>query len=185
VASITAHDAADPLDPGLPLGAARRALELPDTKLIETLITIPPAAGQLTLRDGRVRRAESDEPGLPGALREALDAVRAELANNPFAAPEAGRLAELGLGTRQLATLVRAGELTRIAEGIYLLPDAEQAAVEVLSGLGEPEFTLSTARQALGTSRRVAVPLLEWLARRGYTRRTPDGNHRLARRTGH
>jgi selenocysteine-specific elongation factor len=48
----------------------------------------------------------------------------------------------------------------------------------VLAGLG-PEFTLSSARQALRTSRRVAVPLLELLARLGHTQRTPDGNHRL------
>lgn len=48
----------------------------------------------------------------------------------------------------------------------------------MLAGLG-PKFTLSAARQALGTSRRVAVPLLELLARTGRTRRTPDGGHRL------
>jgi selenocysteine-specific elongation factor len=51
--------------------------------------------------------------------------------------------------------------------------------VAVLATL-EPEFTLSAARQALGTSRRVAVPLLELLARTGRTVRTPDGRHRLA-----
>ncbi|CAA9441682.1 MAG: Selenocysteine-specific translation elongation factor, partial [uncultured Pseudonocardia sp.] len=48
----------------------------------------------------------------------------------------------------------------------------------VLAGLGG-EFTPSAARQALGTSRRVAVPLLELLARTGRTARTPGGNHRL------
>jgi len=49
-----------------------------------------------------------------------------------------------------------------------------------LAGLGE-EFTLSTARQAWGTTRRVAVPLLELLARTGRTTRTPDGGHRVVR----
>ena len=49
-----------------------------------------------------------------------------------------------------------------------LLPGADDRAVEVLAGLGA-EFTLSAARQALGTSRRVAVPLLELLARTGRT----------------
>jgi selenocysteine-specific elongation factor len=49
----------------------------------------------------------------------------------------------------------------------------------VLAGLG-PEFTLSAARQALGTTRRVAVPLLELLASTGRTVRTPEGGHRLA-----
>jgi selenocysteine-specific elongation factor len=49
----------------------------------------------------------------------------------------------------------------------------------VLAGLGA-EFTLSAARKAMCTSRRVAVPLLELLARHGHTARTPDGGHRLA-----
>jgi selenocysteine-specific elongation factor len=48
----------------------------------------------------------------------------------------------------------------------------------VLATLG-PEFSLSAARQALGTTRRVAVPLLELLARSGRTERTADGGHRL------
>jgi selenocysteine-specific elongation factor len=105
--------------------------------------------------------------------------LRADLELAPFAAPEAGRLAELGLGPRQLASLVRAGELMRVTDGVVLLPGADERAVAVLAGLG-PAFTLSEARQALGTSRRVAVPLLELLARTGRTVRTPDGTHRLA-----
>jgi len=182
VTAVAEHDTADPLEPGLPTGAARRALELPDAKLLDALLRHPPAVGQLVAREGRIRRAGEAATGdaLPAAVREALDAVRAELTASPFAAPDAGRLAELGLGPRQLASLVRAGELVRIADGVYLLPGAERAAVRVLGGLGEPEFTLSAARQALDTSRRVAVPLLERLAKLGLTRRTEDGRHRLA-----
>src|SRR5882757_8527192 len=180
VAAVAEHDAADPLDPGLPLGAARRVLELPDAKLVDVLLRQPPSAGQLVARDGRVHRAGPGD-ALPAGVRRAMDAVRVELTASPFAAPDAGRLAELGLGPRELAGLVRAGELVKVADGVYLLPGAERAAVEVLATLGEPEFTLSAARQALGTSRRVAVPLLERLARLGLTRRTEDGRHRVAR----
>jgi len=180
VAAVAEHDAADPLDPGLPLGAARRVLELPDAKLVDALLRQPPSAGQLVARDGRVHRAGPGD-ALPAEVRRAMDAVRVELTASPFAAPDAGRLAELGLGPRELAGLVRAGELVKVADGVYLLPGAERAAVEVLATLDEPEFTLSAARQALGTSRRVAVPLLERLARLGLTRRTQDGRHRVAR----
>jgi selenocysteine-specific elongation factor len=70
------------------------------------------------------------------------------------------------------------GELLRVADGVVLLPGADEKALAVLAGLG-PEFTLSEARQALGTSRRVAVPLLELLARTGRTARTPSGGHRI------
>jgi selenocysteine-specific elongation factor len=117
--------------------------------------------------------------GLPPAVRKALDELRADLRRAPFQAPEAARLGALGLGPRQLASLVRSGELLRVADGVVLLPGADDRAVELLATLG-PEFTLSAARQALNTTRRVAVPLLELLARTGRTVRTADGGHRLA-----
>jgi selenocysteine-specific elongation factor len=177
-AAVAAHDAADPLDPGLPLEAARRALDLPDARLVEAVLryTGKGSTAALTLRDGRV--AAVADAGLPPALRAALEELRADLQQRPFDAPEAARLATLGLGPRQLASLVRNGELLRVADGVVLLPGADDRAVEVLATLG-PEFTLSAARQALGTSRRVAVPLLELLARTGRTQRTADGGHRL------
>ncbi|MFB9570146.1 SelB C-terminal domain-containing protein, partial [Saccharopolyspora hordei] len=64
---------------------------------------------------------------------------------------------------------------------LVLLPGAEQAALDRLATLPEP-FTLSQARRALGTSRRVAVPLLELLAREGRTERLADGTHRVVPR---
>ena len=51
-----------------------------------------------------------------------------------------------------------------------------------LARLPQP-FTLSEARRALGTTRRVAVPLLEHLDRRGWTRRV-DTAHRTVVRPG-
>ncbi|MCU1627636.1 MAG: selenocysteine-specific translation elongation factor [Pseudonocardia sp.] len=174
-AAVAAHDAADPLDPGLPLEAARRALGLPTARLVEALLRRVDGPG-LVLRDGRV--AADRVAALPERVRSALDALRADLERAPFGAPEAARLAELGLGPRELATLVRAGHLLRVADGVVLLPGADDRAVDLLRGLG-PDFTLSSARQALGTSRRVAVPLLELLAGTGRTARTPSGGHRV------
>jgi selenocysteine-specific elongation factor len=178
-AAVAAHDTDDPLDPGLPTEAARRAVGLPEPRLVEAVLKHSERAGSdtgLVLRDGRVERSAARS--LPPAVRAAMDALRADLERTPFGAPEAARLSELGLGPRQVASLVRTGELMRIADGVVLLPGADKRALEVLSRLG-PEFTLSAARQALGTSRRVAVPLLELLASTGHTVRTPDGGHRL------
>lgn len=182
--AVAAHDAADPVDPGLPLEAARRALDLPDGRLVEVVLrhgtgsAVEGPTAALTLRDGRV--AALAGAGLPPAVRTALDELHADLQVRPFDAPEAARLAALGLGPRQLASLVRNGELLRVADGVVLLPGADDRAVEVLATLG-PEFTLSAARQALATTRRVAVPLLELLARTGRTERTAEGGHRLVR----
>jgi selenocysteine-specific elongation factor len=174
-AAVAAHDTADPVDPGLPVEAARRAIDLPDTRLVEALLRRADRPG-LELRGGRVLSSRVAE--LPAKVRAALDAIRADLGERPFAAPEAHRLVELGLGPRELAGLVRVGELLKVADGVVLLPDAAERAVERLKDLG-PEFTLSAARQALDTTRRVAVPLLELLARTGRTERTTSGDHRL------
>jgi selenocysteine-specific elongation factor len=117
-------------------------------------------------------------PAVPEQVAAALRAVAADLAAAPFAAPEAHRLAALGLGPRELAALVRAGALARIADGVYLLPGAAAAAAGVLRTLPQP-FTLSEARQALRTTRRVAVPLLELLDATDVTERLPDSRRRL------
>ncbi|WP_375541494.1 SelB C-terminal domain-containing protein [Quadrisphaera sp. INWT6] len=107
----------------------------------------------------------------------------ADLRAAPYSAPEAHRLRDLGLGPRELAAAVRAGALARVADGIYLAPQALDGAAAALAGLPQP-FPLSEARRAWGTTRRVAVPLLELLDRRGDTLRSPDGTRTLGRPGG-
>lgn len=179
--AVAEHAAHNPLDAGLPLAAARRSLGLPHEDLVETVLGAVQPTGSLMLRTGRVHRADTLDAGLSDELRSQMDVLRGELAAAPFLAPEAHRLDQLGLDTPRLAALVRAGELEKIGPGIYLLTGAEQAAVEILARMPAEPFTLSAARQALGTTRRVAVPLLALLARHGRTARTQDGSHRLLR----
>ena len=59
-----------------------------------------------------------------------------------------------------------------------LLPGADDDAVELLASLPQP-FTTSEARTALGTSRRVVLPLLAYLDKTGRTVRLPDDRRRL------
>ncbi|MEU1647192.1 selenocysteine-specific translation elongation factor [Micromonospora zamorensis] len=155
-----------PLEPGMPVDALRQRLALPDRVLVEALVRPP-----LRIHAGRVGVAGAD--GLPEPVARAVQRVRAEYGDRPFRAPEADRLVDLGLGPREIGAAVRAGALLRLADNVVLLPDALDDAVRVLAGLPQP-FTLSAARQALDTTRRVAVPLLELLDRRGATRRLPD-----------
>ncbi|MEU7979720.1 selenocysteine-specific translation elongation factor [Micromonospora sp. NPDC049081] len=166
VEEVTAWVAAHPLEAGAPVEALRQRLGLPDRALVEALVRPP-----LTLRAGRIGTGASG--GLPEPVARAVDRVRSEYATHPFRAPQADRLAALGLGPREVGAAVRAGALLRLADNVVLLPDAADEAVRVLARLPQP-FTLSAARQALDTTRRVAVPLLELLDRRGVTRRLPD-----------
>ena len=62
-----------------------------------------------------------------------------------------------------------------------LLPGAPAMAMRELSTLDQP-FTTSQARQALDTTRRVVIPLLEHLDARGWTRRLDAGHREVVRR---
>ncbi|WP_174524041.1 SelB domain-containing protein, partial [Piscicoccus intestinalis] len=64
--------------------------------------------------------------------------------------------------------------------GIYVQPIAPARAMRALAALPQP-FTTSQARQALDTTRRVAIPLLEHLDARGWTRRIDAGHREIAR----
>jgi selenocysteine-specific elongation factor len=143
----------------------------------------PAAPGRVTLSPYGADTAGSAAGGMPGGLpgpvAEAVTALRADLAAAPFLAPEARRLEELGLSPRAVAAAARAGLLLRIGEGIVLAPGAAEMAAETLAGLPQP-FTAAEARQALNTTRRVVIPLLEYLDRAGVTQRLPD-SRRLVR----
>ncbi|HIW99673.1 MAG TPA: selenocysteine-specific translation elongation factor [Candidatus Nesterenkonia stercoripullorum] len=163
-AAVESHRRHDPLSAGLSHGAAIRSLDIPDGTLLAPLI----AEAGLQHSAGRITTA-SAPPGL-GAAEESVLTVERELSERPFHAPEASRLDELGLSDRELAAAERQGRLLRLPGGVVLLPSSPARAMKELVRLEQP-FTMSAARDALGTTRRVAVPLLEYLDARGWTRR--------------
>ena len=169
---VAAWHRAHPLEPGPPVDVVRQALRLPDRSLVHALLAPP-----LTTRAGRVVHAGPAD-ALPDPVAEALEQLQADLEARPFAAPMTERLVELGLGPRELAAAVRVGALAQLTEGVVLLPGSIQAAATALAELPQP-FTVSEARRALDTTRRVAVPLLELLDRKGVTVRLPDDRRRV------
>jgi selenocysteine-specific elongation factor len=170
--AVTAHAAREPLAPGLPLEAARAALRLPDRRLVEALVRPP-----LRVKDGMIQIARpglaSGAASLPDSLETAIRILRADLARTPFVAPDADRLRNLGLDVKAIAAAARAGLLLRVSDQIVLAPGADAKAAGILAGLQQP-FTAAEARQALNTTRRIAIPLLEYLDRAGITERLPD-----------
>ncbi|WP_373293245.1 selenocysteine-specific translation elongation factor [Saccharothrix coeruleofusca] len=153
-----------PLASGAPVEAMAHRMGI----AAEVAVPLLAQAG-LAVVDGQVPGAAA----LPDPVDRAVAAVEADLARAPFAAPDAARLAELGLGAREIGAAVRVGRLLRLADGVVLGPDAPGRAARVLAELPAP-FTASQAKQALGTTRRVAVPLLELLDSLGLTRRVCD-----------
>ena len=171
--AVQEHMAAKPLSVGLPRGAARDVLGVEE----DSLLNLAGAAAKLESAEGVIR--------LPGAavnLGEAEAGVaelERRLKREPFAAPEAADLRELGLGNKELAAAERAGRLLRLKDGVVLLPAAVAEARTRLQEIEQP-FSTSQARQALCTTRRVAIPLLEQLDAKGITRRLDGSLRELA-----
>jgi selenocysteine-specific elongation factor len=158
---------------GVPLPEAARELDLPDPALVGALVA---AAAEPPLRVEGGRVTDATAPQLPSALERAAAALLAGI--DGFDAPEAGRIGEVGLDDRGLAALHRAGRVLRVDDKVVLRPGADDRALEVLRRLPQP-FTTSQARQALGTSRRVALPLLAHLDATGRTVRLADDTRRV------
>ncbi|MFB4310041.1 SelB C-terminal domain-containing protein [Actinomadura sp. GTD37] len=184
-AETSRHAAGSPHAPGIPLETVRLRLGLPARQLVTALVRPP-----LRVDAGRVygpgpAPGPEPRPAAPAAIAaappppwtRAVELLRADLADAPFAPPSAERLGELGLTGELLAAAERAGAVLRIPgdeEGgeadIVLAPGADREALRVLDGLPQP-FTPAQAADALGTGRRVAVALLRHLDRLGLTER--------------
>ncbi|MFJ6854162.1 selenocysteine-specific translation elongation factor [Streptomyces sp. NPDC091271] len=172
-AAVRERAAAHPLSPALPRKTALRLSELPDPALLDAVVD-----GLGMVRDGPGIREADTRPELSDRAEAALDALCARLAADPFDAPGRPELDQLGLTTAHLRAAVGRGRLFRVQQGVYVHADAVSLALGRLAPLPQP-FTLSDGRKALGTSRRVAVPLFELLDRLGRTRSTPEGLRRL------
>lgn len=160
----------DPLAAGLSRGAARDLLELPDVALLDAVVH---DAG--LVQGGGLIRPPTGGDDLGPAESGIAEVVR-RLTAAPFGAPEADDLTALQLGSRELAAAERTGRLLRLGDGLVLLPNAPALAMRELAALAQP-FTAAAAKRALNTTRRVAIPLLEHLDARGWTRRV-DADHR-------
>lgn len=175
-AAVERHLAADPLSAGLPEAAAGRAIGLPDHTLLPR---VAEAAG-LARSAGRLRppgAEPSDE-----RLEATLAALAARLAKRPFVAPEREELTALGVGAKEIGIAVRRGLALRLGTDLLLPVDAPRRGLEILAALPQP-FSTAEGREALATTRRVALPLFEYYDQHGWTRRVDDSHRHVVRRT--
>ncbi|WGL51412.1 selenocysteine-specific translation elongation factor [Nocardioides sp. BP30] len=176
-AAVQEWAAQHPMRPGLPRAAAVRRLALPEAALLDQLLaTLPQLRSDA---DGVHHRDHA--PALPAAVEQALAGLQERLDAAPFDSPELPQLEQLGLSEEALQLAARRGQLLRLARGVYLGAGAIDRAVVALGELPQP-FTASEARQALGTTRRVALPLLQELDRRRVTRADAEQRRTLVRR---
>ncbi len=141
-------------------------------------------AGKKLVGDGR-RVARADfKPKLSANQRKLKDRIVAAHAAAGFAPPEPKEFAGPAAGSATtLADIyevaVAEGFLVRLAPDLYLHADAEVQLRSKVSDLlrANPGATVAAIRDALGTTRKYAVPICEYLDRVGLTRR--DGDTRV------
>lgn len=174
------HHQADPASRGADRGeladAARRAGCPP---VFAPLLVGALAERGLLRRDGSRFALPEHAPAVDEARQQRRAALLAELAEQPFSPPpldEAARRA--GLDHQEVNALVTSGDIV-VAGGVGFGRGVVAEAVRRLAVLG-PRFTTAEAREALGTTRKYVIPLLEHLDAIGVTEF--DGQTRALRR---
>ncbi len=127
-------------------------------------------------RQGEWVRRLAHRPALPVALQGAGERLRAALGERPLDPPGRRDLVA-GAGEREaLRFLVETGQVVELGEEVMLLAEHYRRAVLLVKGhlRRQGRATVGELRQALGTTRRVMVPLLERLDREGVTVREGD-----------
>jgi selenocysteine-specific elongation factor len=129
----------------------------------------------------RIARADH-KPKLSGPLRKLKDKLIAEYRLGGFSPPDPSAFAgQAGGNAANLKDLfevcVAERYLVRVADEVYLHADVEaemRRRVNDLLAAGGPGLTVAEIRDLLGTTRKFAVPLCEYLDRVGVTRREGD-----------
>jgi selenocysteine-specific elongation factor len=101
---------------------------------------------------------------------ELLKAIGGEHEATP---PTVRELQIAGFARDVIEAASRAGLVVRITPDLVVTPALAAREEGAARAAGEG-ITVSAFRELLGTSRKYAVPLLEWLDRRGVTRREGD-----------
>ena len=133
------------------------------------------------VQESDVLRHHTAKVGLSDAQRALTGKVIELLGKEKFAPPTAKEVtAELGLKQDQLQELLQMltadGKVERIRFDLYFLSEAiEEAKSKIATFLNEHEkMTAAEFRDLIGTSRKFAVPLLEYLDLKKITKRVGD-----------
>ncbi|HZD17922.1 MAG TPA: selenocysteine-specific translation elongation factor [Actinomycetota bacterium] len=175
---LRAFHQAHPLAAGVDIGEVR-------TRIVRTVRQVggpgdPALAGALVdellldgvaEREGSAIRLAAHRVALPTAEIERLVAAVAGGEPTP---PTVTELRSAGFTAELVDAASTSGALVRIAPDLVLTPAFVDRAVALVRETGREGISVSTVRQALGTSRRYAVPLMEHLDRAGLTRRVGD-----------
>jgi selenocysteine-specific elongation factor len=153
-------------------GALERAGRPADPGLVDALLDALEHEGRLVRTGSEIRlaghRVALDE------RRDEVDRLVAAVADGEPAPPTVTELVEAGFPREVVDAAARAGALVRISPELVMTPGFVSRARDLLRAEAAAGITVSAFRERLGTSRKYALPLLEWFDQRGVTRRQGD-----------
>lgn len=176
MAAVNSYHERNPDLPGILLQTLRNDLarEFAHHDLFDSLLA--------ALRDkdiqseGEFLKALSHQTDIPPELKKDAKDILKTLAVEQLNAPNKKDLAPTPAAQRALAFLIRVGQVVSLDEKTVLDAETVEIATEQIRAhlSANESATASDLRQILGTSRRVAMPLLEHLDSKGLTRRDGD-----------
>ncbi len=169
-----------PLLPGDDLANARRSAagvversgRGADPGLVDALLDALEREG-LIVREGSEVRLSTHRVALEDRADE-VERLVAAVAEREPSPPTIAELGAEGFPREVVEAAARAGRLVRVSPELVFTPELVAAAREAVGAAGADGITVSAFRERLGTSRKYALPLLEWFDARGVTRRRGD-----------
>ena len=170
-----------PLEEGVERGEMRRvATDVlrghgapADRELVEAVLADRESAGSITRVDGKLRLA-SHEVRLDHGSQEVTRLLEALSGDQESTPPPVKELLARGFDPDVIDAAARAGAVVRLSRDLVVAPSLVERAMQVVTERGAAGITVSELRERLGTSRKYAVPLAEYLDRAGLTRREGD-----------
>ena len=159
---------------GVDLNEMRSALRIRQPEMFEALLA--DLCNGDFIRKGSVVARTSHRATLQTHVQLVEKKVREALSKQPFDPPSRKAIESDPQARQVVRFLIESGEVIEIAPDVILLRESfERMKSQVVEFvLISGPATVSDLRQALGSSRRVMVPLLERLDREGVTRRVGD-----------
>lgn len=179
--AVKAHHAAQPLEAGIGKETLRsRLLRRFDAKAANSLLAYMVTKGLIKM-DGDAIMDPSRTPGEGAEHDKVTKAVSDEFKRAGLTPPAQFELQEnFRLSAKEantvIAALKKTGALVQVADGIYLHQEAVLAAEATVKALiaKNGKVTVSEFKDAAATTRKYAVPLLEYFDRQKITKREGD-----------
>jgi selenocysteine-specific elongation factor len=178
VATLSRFHAANPLSPGMEAETARPGISV---RLFRAIIDRAASEG-IVVREGSVVRLPEHTIRLNGDQQALVTRIQALMARDPASPPAAAEMeGPLGVPRSRIVDVLRVMErqrmVVRVGVDLYFLPDYVAGAEALLRQRWRPgdEITPAAFRDAIGTSRKYAIPLLEYFDRVGVTDRNATG----------